>query len=44
MTNKSKIKAIADEMAHDIKDTALGEKELRARLRYYRKRIIEIDL
>ena len=41
MTDQPRIKALLDEMDHDAKDPALGAKELRARLRYYRRQFIE---
>ena len=39
--NQERLKAITDEMQHDAANRGLGETELRARLRYYRRQIID---
>jgi len=41
VTDQQRIKILTDEMQHDSANHGLGEKELRARLRYYRRQFIE---
>ena len=43
MTNQQRLKIILEEMQHDAANRGLGETELRARLRYYRRQIIDAN-
>jgi|LauGreDrversion4_2_1035121.scaffolds.fasta_scaffold243953_2 hypothetical protein len=39
--NQQRLKAVLEEMKHDAANHGLGAKEFRARLRYYRRQIID---
>ena len=43
VTNQQRLKIIFEEMQHDAANRGLGETELRARLRYYRRQIIDAN-